>query len=351
MIAQMMGRAATARPPARNPFEDKAMEAKQQRRVLVVDDEPNIVHAVHRELNAPPYVRYRYEVEGFSDPAAALERTKEQAFDAVISDFRMPGMDGLEFLRKLAEIQPDCARLVLSGQTDMAALVRMINETHIYRFIPKPWHDYYLKGSVAQALDYNATLARNRQLAQLVRDHKIPVPEAEGSKGDRLLIVDDDPGVLQSLSRLLTHHSSSDDLFSAIRSELTRNDPAPTLQESNLSIQTAQSARQALKMAEDAAFSCIIADHRMPDMSGTELLLKFNDIQPDCERILISDQITTSELIYAADSAHIFAFLNKPWNDFELKACIALSLARRRMLMENRMLADMVEKSGHFLTP
>lgn len=327
------------------------METKQQRRVLVVDDEPNIVNAVVRELNAPPHVRYRYEVEGFSDPAAALERAKEQAFDVVISDFCMPGLDGLEFLRRLAEIQPDCARLVLSGRTDMASLVRMVNETHIYRFIPKPWHDYYLKGSVAQALDYNASLTRNRQLAQFVREHGIPLPAPEGKSADRLLIVDKDPGVLQNLSRALTHHSSGDDLFSAIRSELSRNNPAPTLQEANLSIQTAQSAHQALKMAEDAAFSCIIADHRIQDMSGTELLLKFNDLQPDCERILISSQITEAELIYAVDSAHIFAFLTKPLNDFELKACIALALARRRMLLENRMLADMVEKSGRFLKP
>ncbi|HZX30555.1 MAG TPA: response regulator [Rhodocyclaceae bacterium] len=325
------------------------MDSKQLRRVLVVDDEPNIVNAVQRELNAPPFVRYRYEVEGFSDPVAALERAKEQAFDAVISDFRMPEMDGLEFLRKLAEIQPDCARLVLSGQTDMAGLVRLINETHIYRFIPKPWHDYYLKGSVAQALDHNATLVRTRQLAQLVRDRNIPIPAPEGNKVDRLLIVDPDPGVLQSLPRILTHHSSKDDLFSVIRSELNRNSTAPTLQESNLSIQTAQTANQALKMAENAEFSCIIADQRLPEISGAELLLRFYELQPDCERILVSSQITKAELTYAVDSAHILAFLNKPWDDLELKACVALALDRRRMHLENRMLADMVEKSGHFL--
>lgn len=325
------------------------MESKQPRCILVVDDEPNIVNAVQRELNAPPFVRYRYEVEGFSDPAAALARAKEKTFDVVISDFRMPGMDGLEFLHKLAEIQPDCIRLVLSGQTDMAALVRLINETHIYRFIPKPWHDYYLKGSVAQALDHAAAHARTRQLAQFVRDHNIPIPAPEGGKIDRLLIVDHDPGVLQSLPRILTHHSSSDDLFSAIRAELNRNTPTPTLQESNLSIQTAQTATQALKMAENAEFSCIIADQRLPDMSGTELLLRFYDLQPDCERILIGSQVSKAELTYAVDSAHILAFLNKPWDDFDFKACVALALDRRRTLLENRMLADMVEKSGHFL--
>ena len=97
---------------------------------------------MQRELSIPPLGRYTYETEGFTDPAAALERARSTHFDAVICDYRMPAMDGLEFLKALREIQPDCARLVLSGQTDMDGLVRLVNETHIYHFIPKPWHDY-----------------------------------------------------------------------------------------------------------------------------------------------------------------------------------------------------------------
>ncbi|MCK9284167.1 MAG: response regulator [Rhodocyclaceae bacterium] len=321
------------------------MNEKEHRRILVLDDEPNIVAAVQRELNSPPFVRYRYEVEGFTDPAAALARAGEQAFDAVISDYRMPGMSGLEFLTALGQLQPDCARLVLSGQTDMETLVRMINETHIYRFIPKPWHDYYLKGSVAQALTYGATLAENRRLADLVRQHNIPVPPVEENNIDQLIIVDDDPGVLSSLSRVLTRRSRVDDLFSAIRSEVANRD-GPVLNEGNLSVQVTPSPRHALQMAQSINFSCIVADYRMPEMSGIELLQQFSDLQPTCARILISGQIDENDLIYAVDSAHIFAFIDKPWADFELKACIALALSHRRMLLENSLLAEMVRKSA-----
>lgn len=318
---------------------------KPVKRILVVDDEPNIVSAVQRELGAPPFVRYRYAVEGFSDPQRALERAATQAFDAVISDYRMPGMDGLAFLKALALIQPDCARLVLSGQTDMEALVRMVNESHIYRFIPKPWHDYYLKGSVAQALDYAATLIEHRRLADLVRNNdllELTVPEREI---DQLLIVDDDLGVLSSLSRVLTHHAKSDDLFAAIRAEITHAS-TPVLHEDQLSVQVTPSAQHALKLAQTANYACIIADYRMPEMSGIELLQKFADLQPECERILISGDISEDDLIQAVDSAHIFAFINKPWTDFELKAQIALALSRRRLLRENRQLAEMVRRSA-----
>ena len=114
------------------------------RHILVVDDELSILHAVERELKGRRLGRYAFTVAGFTDPRQALVAAERQTFDAVISDFRMPGMDGLEFLKALAAIQPDCPRLVLSGQTDMDSLVRMVNETHIYRFIAKPWDDAQL---------------------------------------------------------------------------------------------------------------------------------------------------------------------------------------------------------------
>lgn len=315
------------------------------RRILVVDDEPNIVSAVRRELCTPPLGRYRYEVEGFGDPAQALERARQQGFDAVVSDYRMPGMNGLEFLKALAALQPGCARLVLSGQTDMSGLVQMVNETHIYRFIPKPWHDYYLKSSVAQAIEFSAALQENQRLAGLVRSRGITVPPQLGGGPDYVLLVDDDPAVLAALSRALASHTQSDDLFAAIRAELApQGGGAP--QEAKPRVTQADSARDALRLAEATDFSCIVADFRMPAMNGIELLQQFADRHPDCARILISGQIGQNDLIDAVDAAHIFGFVAKPWQDYELKACIAQALAYRRMTVENRILAEMVKKAG-----
>lgn len=313
------------------------------RRILVVDDELNIISAVRRELCTPPLGRYRYEVDGFSDPAQALERAHSQQYDAVISDFRMPGMSGLEFLKALAEIQPDCTSLVLSGQTDMAGLVKMVNETHIYRFIPKPWHDYFLKSSLAQAIDFSDAVRESRRLANLVRERGIAVPPLLGDAPEQVLAVGG-KDALGRLTQALSSHTQTDDLFAAIRAEIAHR-PAGALHEANTRVTAVDAGREALKLAESGQFSCILCDFRLPDMSGIEVLQQFADRQPDCARILVGD-VSQNQLVDAVDTAHIFGFLGAPWQDYEVKACVAQALAYRRMTLENRILADMVKKAG-----
>ena len=317
------------------------MAEESLKRILVVDDEANIVSAVRRELESPPFVRYRYEVEGFFDPQQALARAGEQRFDAVISDYAMPGMNGLDFLKALARLQPDCVRLVLSGRTDMDALVRMIGETHIYRFIPKPWDGWHLKGSLVQALDYAATLIEHRRLANLVRDNDILVAVVPEREVEKVLIVDDEPGVLNSLARVLTQQSR-DEVFQAIAREASPFADAAS-GDDLLSVQVTESPRAALDMAARETYACIVADQKMPGMSGIELLKKFAELQPDCQRILISGQVAERDLIEAVDTAGIFAFIGKPWADHEFKAQVATALSRRRLLRENRRLAGIVK--------
>lgn len=316
------------------------------RHILVVDDELGILHAVERELKGRSLGRYTFTVAGFTDPRQALAAAERQTFDAVISDFRMPGMDGLEFLKALALVQPDCPRLVLSGQTDMDNLVRMVNETHIYRFIAKPWPAYMLQAALTQAIDYARTLAENRRLAEAARQRQLTELLPEPAAVEQLLIVDDDMGVLNSLARVLTHHSKSDGLFAAILAEQHGQPHRQTLAEDRISVQITPSPAYALQMAERVEFSCIIADYRMPEMNGVELLQRFADRQPDCSRILISGQIGEVELAQAIQQAHIFAFVEKPWSDFELKTNIALALAQHRIQLENRWLAGFMRPEG-----
>jgi DNA-binding NtrC family response regulator len=315
------------------------------RRVLVVDDELNIVNAVRRELCTPPLGRYRYDAEGFSDPVQALERARVQEFDAVISDYRMPGMSGLEFLKALALLQPHCARIVLSGQTDMAALIKMVNETHIYFFVPKPWHDYYLKSSVAQSIEFAGALRESRRLAGVVRGRGIAVPSLLGEEPEGVLIVGGELTAVSSLARALSSHNETDNLFAAIRFEMAHVSDSP-LQESRIQVTMAASAREALKLAEARTFSCVLADFKLPDMSGVEFLQQFAECQPDCGRILVGGQIAQDDLVDAVDAAHIFGFIGKPWQDYELKACVAQALAYQRVSLESRILAEMVKKAG-----
>ena len=142
-------------------------------RILIVDDEESILKSLQRVLRLAPCVygnqSFTLEVSAFNTPQAALEAARSQEFDLFMSDYRMPAMDGIEFLKAAKEIRPDAARLILSGYADLNALVRAVNEVGIERFIGKPWNDYDLMSAIGQALAHRELLLENRQLANLVR--------------------------------------------------------------------------------------------------------------------------------------------------------------------------------------
>lgn len=142
-------------------------------RIMLVDDEQNILSALRRLFVSPSLQDTgspKFQVETFTSPQQALRRAEDGVvFDLVISDYRMPEMDGVAFLKAFRQIQPHAERLILSGYADLEALVGAINEAQIFRFISKPWHDYELKAAVAQALAHRNLLRDNQQLADQVR--------------------------------------------------------------------------------------------------------------------------------------------------------------------------------------
>lgn len=142
-------------------------------RILIVDDEASILKALQRLLRVAPCTygnkQFTLTVVASSSPLEALQIARQEDFDLFISDYRMPEMDGIEFLKAAKAIQPDAARLILSGYADLNALVRAVNEVGIERFIGKPWNDYDLMSAIGQALAHRDLLLENRQLADLVR--------------------------------------------------------------------------------------------------------------------------------------------------------------------------------------
>jgi two-component system, probable response regulator PhcQ len=142
-------------------------------RILIVDDEIAILHALKRLLRLVPCTyankTFPIAVETFSSPKAALERIAHTPFDLILTDYRMPEMDGVALLTQVRAVQPDIARLILSGYADLNVLVRAINDVEIYRFIAKPWNDYELVAAIAQALHNRELLLENRRLADEAR--------------------------------------------------------------------------------------------------------------------------------------------------------------------------------------
>lgn len=167
-------------------------------RVLIVDDEESILHALRRLLSLTPCVAgdkaYRLQVDICSDPRAALDKARHVAYDLVLSDYRMPVMDGVRFLKEFREIQPDAARLILSGYADLNGLIGAINEAGITRFLSKPWNDYELVSAIGQALALRELSLENQRLADQARAAQgvLSPEEVERKRLER-----EEPGITQ----------------------------------------------------------------------------------------------------------------------------------------------------------
>jgi two-component system, probable response regulator PhcQ len=165
-------------------------------RILIVDDEPGILHALNRLLRHGLTTASggRYVVDECAHGAAALERARRHVYVLAISDYRMPEMNGVEFLTALKDLQPDCQRMIVSGYTDMNALVRAVNDAGIVRFVGKPWVDLDLLCVVRQVLQMRHLMMENQRLADQVRvqQGRLTAQEAELKRLELL-----EPGLTQ----------------------------------------------------------------------------------------------------------------------------------------------------------
>jgi two-component system NtrC family sensor kinase len=130
-------------------------------RILCVDDERNVLKALQRV-----FLDDDYELLTASTGDEGLRILKEtKPVQIVIADYRMPGMNGVEFLREVCQRWPETVRIVLSGYADTASIVEAINEGQIYKFIPKPWNDEDLRVTISNALERYFLQKKNIQLA------------------------------------------------------------------------------------------------------------------------------------------------------------------------------------------
>ena len=133
----------------------------EQVKILCVDDETNVLKALRRTFMEEESYDI-YLAESGAEGLAVLESIED--IRLVISDYRMPGMTGVEFLRQVNEHRPDTVRIVLSGYADTAVVVEAVNLGHIYKFIPKPWDDNELLITIRAALEHQALRYENNAL-------------------------------------------------------------------------------------------------------------------------------------------------------------------------------------------
>lgn len=131
-------------------------------RVLCVDDEPHVLEALQRVLRAS------FDVSTAIGGTAALQLLRAGAqFDVIVSDMRMPEMNGAQLLSEVRQLAPDTVRILLTGQADLDAAVAAVNEGHIFRFLTKPCAPESLTIALrAAALQHRLLTAERVLLAQ-----------------------------------------------------------------------------------------------------------------------------------------------------------------------------------------
>jgi response regulator RpfG family c-di-GMP phosphodiesterase len=143
---------------------DSQRAEQQQGCVLFVDDEPNILASLRR-LFRP----LGYKVLTAESGAAGLLLLEEEQVDLVVSDMRMPEMDGARFLELVRERWPDTIRLLLTGYSDVTSILAAINRGEIYRYITKPWDDNDILLVVRHALERRSLEQDKERLEALTR--------------------------------------------------------------------------------------------------------------------------------------------------------------------------------------
>ena len=147
----------------------------QDVRILFVDDEPHILSALRRVLGS-----VKCMVFTATSGKEGLALLKEQTVDVVVSDMRMPGMSGEEFLSEVALLYPDTIRMVLTGHAEVKSVLMAINQGRIWGYLEKPWDNHQLIISLEQAVSSQKIYAERQLLKQTLLNYQRKVRPTVG---------------------------------------------------------------------------------------------------------------------------------------------------------------------------
>jgi response regulator RpfG family c-di-GMP phosphodiesterase len=131
--------------------------------VLYVDDEENNLISFRAAFR-----RHFNVLTAISGPEA-LPLVRQNDIHVIVTDQRMPGMTGVEFLQKVIHEKPEPMRVLLTGYTDIQAVIDAINKGEVYRYLTKPWDTDFMKSTIIQAAEVLRLRRENKQLIEQLR--------------------------------------------------------------------------------------------------------------------------------------------------------------------------------------
>jgi DNA-binding NtrC family response regulator len=265
--------------------------------VLFVDDEERILRSLRMLF------RGRYNVLMTTSGHEALQILGSRPVHAVISDQRMPEMMGVDLLRQVRLASPATMRLLLTGYSDLQAIVASVNDGEIFRFIEKPWQPQYLIDTIEQAVQIaQHEFALPHTLAGAANSIAVAATPAPGAT---LLVLDEDENT----------------------SSVVREIAGSAWQ-----VRSASAVEAALAILCESEISVVIAEltHRQDDVAGAlKTLKRYN---PATLTIAISHLRDSRILIELINQGQVYRFLPKPLSRELLKRSLQSALAHYQKL-------------------
>ena len=275
--------------------------AEKKGKVLCVDDEPNISRALQWLLQK------EFDVVTANSGQEALALVRDNDFDVLISDQRMPMMTGVEFLREARKISPRSIRILLTGYSDMQAVLRSVNESEVYRFINKPWNISELPSVVGQAVLIAKTQPVETVAPELTEDMPI-----RAESGECVLLIDDDAAM-----QLVVREAIGDTVAFAYAKNLA----------------------EAVDILNEQRISVIVSETRVGAVDATRLISIMKQKHPDIVAVMFSSQTDAETVTGLINEGQIYRFVPKPVRVGYLKLVINSSLVKHRRLVETPALA------------
>lgn len=247
----------------------------QKASLLFVDDEERVTKLLKMIF------RSDYEVWTATSGRAALEIISRQAIDVVVSDQRMPGMTGIELLAEIRKVSPATMRILLTGYSDLAAILGSVNEGEVFRFVNKPWDHDDIKRIVGEAAD----IARSTS-------HEV----LKASDGDTVM-----PSGAVGVPELLLLDDNQADL-EAMVSSLGAVQPA----------HCARSIPEALKILETHDVGVIVTESQIGGEDTRQLLSILKRHYPAITTVMMTRLADSDAVIKLINEAQVYRVATKP---------------------------------------
>lgn len=253
--------------------------------VLIVDDEPRIVKVLERVLNS----FYETYLAGSGD--VALEIIRSRRIHVIISDQQMPRMSGVELLAKVKIISPNTTRILLTGYSDLSAVMESVNRGEIFRYLKKPWHNRELIETVGQACEIAQSYYRIQPFSKQ-RGKEIATLEHTSHVKTKILVLEKSGELLQIVSHVLDN----------------RIECIPVVKLEN-----------ALKIMMEKDINLIVMNISVDDKDELTFIKKAKALMPGVLCLVAADSADAIHLMSLINEGQIYRFIIKPLRAGQLK--------------------------------